>query len=322
MLSIAIPSRNEKFLRQTILDVLANATGDIEVFPILDGYEPPAEEIVNDPRVKYVRLPMGDGKCHKRQGINHMVDICEGEYVMSLDAHCMVAKGFDTQLAKDHQPNWVQVPRRHRLDAENWTIQVQSDSRPPIDYEYLMFPLNYHPVSGSPKQAAKKNKGPVEPKKEYHPALHGFKWDSRTSARANVPVDDTMTIQGSCWFMTKEHFRKMDLMQIEGFTGWGQEGEEISFKTWLSGGKVMTNKNTWYAHLHKGNKYGRMYFMDKKDIKSCNNYSYDFWINNRWSKRVHDFSWLIEHFWPVPNWPEDWKEQLAAWERENKKDKE
>ncbi len=302
MLSIAIPSRNEKFLRQTILDVLANATGEIEVFPVLDGYEPPAEEIIEDPRVHYLRLPLGDGQCHKRHGINLMVDICHGEYVMSLDAHCMVAKGFDEQLAKDHQPNWVQVPRRHRLDAENWCPQTQIDDRPPIDYEYLMFPFNYHRISGSPK----------EPKKDYHPALHGFKWDARTLARKNIPIDDTMIIQGSCWFMTREHFRNMDLMQIEGFSGWGQEGEEISFKTWLSGGQVMTNKNTWYAHLHKGPKYGRMYFMSKESIKECNKYSFDFWVNNRWPKRIHDFEWLIEKFWPLPNWPENWKESLHS----------
>src|ERR1035437_3204398 len=162
MLSIAIPSRNEKFLKNTILDVLANATGEIEVFPILDGYEPTPEELVIDHRVTYIRIPLGDGKCHKRQGINLMVDTCKGDYVMSLDAHCMVAKGFDTQLAKDHKSNWVQIPRRHRLDAENWCIQTQGDNRPPIDYEYPMFvPLL-------------RDKG-----------LHGFKWDSRTLERSD-----------------------------------------------------------------------------------------------------------------------------------------
>lgn len=301
MLSIAIPSRNEKFLRQTILDVLANATGEIEIFPVLDGYEPPTEEIVKDSRVHYLRIPLGDGKCHKRQGINLMVDVCHGEYVMSLDAHCMVAKGFDEQLAKDHtESNWVQVPRRHRLDADNWCIQKGTEKLPPIDYEYVRFPLDYHPPVFSPK----------EPKKDNYPGLHNFKWDSRTLARSHIPIDETMSIQGSCWFMTKEHFKNMDLMQIEGYTGWGQEGEEISFKTWLSGGKVMVNKNTWYAHFRKGTKYGKMYFIDKREIKKSNVYSYDFWINNKWEKRIHDFEWLIERFWPLPNWPDNWKEQL------------
>lgn len=301
MLSIVIPSRNEKFLRQTILDVLANATGEIEIFPVLDGYEPPAEEIVVDPRVHYLRIPLGDGESHKRQAINMMVDVCKGEYIMALDAHCMVAKGFDEQLIKDNQPNWIQVPRRHRLDADNWCLQVQSDNRPPIDYEYLLFP--YQPPTNSPR----------EPKRASHPTLHDFKWDARSIARADIPVDEVMTIQGSCFFMAKKYFRDLGLMQTEGFTGWGQDGEEAGLKAWLSGGKVMVNKNTWYAHLHKGKYYGRMYHINKDSIKKCEDYWYDFFVNNRWNKRIHDFDWLVEKFWPVPNWPDNWREIL--WKR-------
>lgn len=300
MLSIAIPSRNEKFLRQTILDVLANATGEIEVFPILDGYELPPEEIVNDPRVKYLHIPLGDGTSHKREAINMMVDVCKGEYIMALDAHCMMAKGFDQQLAKDHQPNWIQVPRRHRLDAENWCIQKQVDDRPPIDYEYLLFPLPHE----------KEPRNPREPRKASHGTLHGFKWDARTKARADIPIDETIIIQGSIWFMTKKYFHELGLMQTEGFKGWGQDGEEVGFKAWLSGGKVMVNKNTWYAHLHKGSHYGRMYDINRDAIKNCEDYWFDFFVHNRWEKRTHDFEWLIEKFWPLPNWPADWKEKL------------
>jgi hypothetical protein len=28
----------------------------------------------------------------------------------------------------------------------------------------------------------------------------------------------------------------------------------------------------------------------------------DFWLNNRWAKAKHTFSWLIERFKPVPTW--------------------
>lgn len=300
MLSIVIPSRNERFLRQTILDVLANATGDIEVFPVLDGHEPAREEIVEDARVHYLRIPLGDGDSHKRQAINMAVEVCTGEYIMALDAHCMVAKGFDEQLVKDHQPDWIQVPRRHRLDALNWCIQKQSDSRPPIDYEYLMFPLNQEDKRMSPR----------EPRKDRFPTLHDFKWDARTVARIHIPVDETMTIQGSCFFMSKKYFKDMGFMQTEGFKGWGQDGEEVGLKCWLSGGKVMVNKKTWYAHLHKGKQYGRMYFVSKDSIRSCEAYWYDFFVNNRWERRIHDFEWLVEKFWPVPNWPDNWREIL------------
>jgi len=283
MLSIAIPSRNEKFLRNTILDVLSNATGEIEVFPILDGYEPSVADLVDDVRVKYIRLPLGDGKCHKRQGINEMVRICKGEYVMSLDAHCMVAKGFDEQLVKDHKPNWVQIPRRNRLDAEKWCIQEQQDGRPPIDYEYIQF-----------RPLLVQNEG-----------LHGFRWDARTLERKDIMIDDTFEFQGSCWFMSKDWFLKRGFMNLN-YQGWGQEAEEISFETWKNGGEVKTNKHTWYAHLHKGSKYGRMYKKNKEDDLKSYAYSYNHWIR----ENKDFFISLINKFMPLPSWPSNWVEIL------------
>lgn len=276
MLSIIIPARNEKFLRRTIEDVLEKATGEIEVLPILDGYK---EVEVEDPRVHYIYLEPAH-HTQKRHGINKAVELVKGEYIMCLDAHCMMAKGFDEQLVKDHQPDWVQVPRRHRLDPINWSLQPQSDNRPPIDYEYVIFDRLV---------------------KYKH--IHGYKWDAKTQERWDIPIDETMTIQGSCWFMTKEWFYKMGLMQIEGYSGWGQEGEEISFKTWRAGGKVMTNKNTWYAHLHKGNTYGRMYFMSKQSIRDCNDFSYQYWvIDNKefWVSFINKFK--------PPLWPANWED--------------
>lgn len=286
MVSIAIPSRNEKFLNNTIRDILEKATGDIEIFPILDGYEP--DELVIDRRVKYIRLPKVD-YTQKRHGINEMVRICSGEYVMSVDGHCMFAKGFDEQLVSDHQPNWVQIPRRHRLDAENWCLQEQPDGRPPIDYEYTMWPL----------------------KVKDKPGLHGFKWDARTKDRMDIKIDETMHFQGSCWFMTKDWFNKIGLMQIDGYSGWGQEAEEILYKTYRAGGKVMTNKNTWYAHLHKGQKYGRMYFMSRDSVNQCNAYSWKYWAY----EDKETFKNIIKRFWPIPGWPEDWEKRI--WEEKN-----
>lgn len=278
--SIVIPSRNEIFLQKTILDILQNATGDIEVFPVLDGYDIPAEQVVRDPRVTYIHLPKVD-YTQKRHGINNAISKATGKYVMSVDAHCMFAKGFDEVLKADCDENWVVIPRRNRLDAEHWSLQTQVDDRPPIDYEYTMFPHVNN-----------------------NPGLHGFKWDQRTLERAYILIDDTMHFQGSCWFMQKTWFHKMGLMQIEGYTGWGQEAEEIGLKTLRAGGRLITNKKTWYAHLHKGKKYGRMYFMSKQSMQRCNAYSYNYWVH----ENKEFFIKHIERFWPVPNWPENWQD--------------
>lgn len=288
--SIIIPSKTEKFLKNTIEDILKNATGDIEVLPVVDGYWPPEEEIVKDSRVRYIHLEPSQ-KTQKRHGINRAVQECSGDFVMSVDAHCMFAKGFDEQLIKDHEPNWVQVPRRNRLDAENWCLQTQSDNRPPIDYEYIMF----RPLTENDDHGVK--------------SIHGFKWDERTFSHKDIMVDDTITMQASCWFMTKEWFQRRGFMQTEGYTGWGQEAEEISFETWKNGGALKTNKNTWYAHLHKGEKYGRMYWMSRDENRQSYRYSFNYWMIEN-----NDFMIsLFEKFNKeklMPGWPSNWKDKI------------
>ena len=291
MLSIVIPSRTEKFLNNTIKDVLNKATGEVEIFPILDGYGDTSYEKISDPKVKYISLP-DNGQLQKRQGINTAVSISKGEYVMSLDAHCCIAKGFDEELAKSHQPNWVQTLRRYRIDVETWD-RVQNDPRPPIDYEYFMWQKlvpGMHDVSKHLKAGR----------------FGGYKWDAKTLARKDIPIDEIITMQGSCWFMTKGWFKKMGFMRVDGYTGWGQEAEEICLTTILHGGKAMVNKNTWYAHLHKGKTHGRMYDWRIKDIRKSYDYSYDYWVN----QHKDFFISVIEKFWPIPNFPDNWKEIL------------
>lgn len=285
LVSVIIPSRNEKFLQKTILDILSKARGDIEVFAILDGYWPPAEEIVNDPRVRYIHNDQPEGM---RPGINKAARLADGEYLMKSDAHCMFDEGFDIKLKADrpfyeHEigcDNWIVIPRRNRLDAENWCLQELE--KPPIDYEYL----------SSPADAGVK----------------GNKWDQRTRERMDVPIDETMSFQGSCWFMTKNHYvNRLEFMRTEGYGDFVREAQEIGLKTFLSGGRVYTNKKTWYAHLHKGRTYGRMYFLNARVVDAGNKYCDDFWFNNRWEGAKYDLAWLIERFGgeKVPTWTQE-----------------
>ena len=277
MLTLIIPSKTEKYFKRTIEEALEKATGKLEIFAVTDGYE--EEDKVIDPRVIYLALEPSKGN-QKRHGINKAESLCHGQYLMTLDAHCMLSRGFDEQLIKDHQPNWVQIPRRLRLDAENW--KVEEDDRPPIDYEYWKW------------QDFKKG------------GLHGYKWDARTIERKDIPVDETLHFQGSCYFMTREYFHELGLMQTEGFGGFTQEAEEIALKAWLSGGKVMVNKNCWYAHLHKGKKYGRMYDLNWEEKKAGDAYSFNFFVH----ENKEAFVALTKRFMPLPNWPEDWEKRI------------
>jgi len=44
----------------------------------------------------------------------------------------------------------------------------------------------------------------------------------------------------------------------------------------------------------------------------------DYWLGNEWSKRIHDFDWFIDKFYPMPTWPENWRELYRQWQKEKK----
>lgn len=295
--SVLIPARNEIFLNKTIKDILAKAKGDIEIIAVLDGYWPVSfqvkeeiynQEMIDDPRLLYIHHGISKGM---RTSINHAANLATGEFLMKSDAHCMYDEGFDLKLKEgiplykndDGDDNWIVIPRRHRLDPENW--KLQEVDKPPVDYEYL---------------SSFDDKG-----------VKGNKWDSRTKEREKFLIDETMSFQGSNWFMTANHYNnRLGQMNPEGYGEFVREAQEIGLKTWLSGGRVYTNKNTWYAHLHKGRTYGRMYFLDQNKMIAGERYCDDYWYNNRYPQAKYDLAWLIERFSPVPTWTPELIEQV------------
>ena len=110
--SVLIPSRNEPFLNRTIDDVFKKATGDIEVIVLLDG-APPTEPIPERPG-RLLVIERGRAK-----GIGaaswHMARLARGEYIMKLDAHCLLAPGFDEALAAHCDYKDLLVPARKPL---------------------------------------------------------------------------------------------------------------------------------------------------------------------------------------------------------------
>lgn len=286
MLTIIIPSRNEKLLKKTIDDLLAKAKGDIEIIAVLDGYWP--DEVIGDDRVRYIHRGVSFGM---RAGINAAVAISRGELLMKIDGHCLVGEGFDAILAANCAKDWVVIPRRKRLDADKWDIQ--DVGKPDVDYEYLSFPDNPADFGG--------------------PGLNGRIWTERIVERRDDPkynIDENLSFQGSCWFMHKEYFHFLDLMDDKNYGTFWNEAQEIGFKAWLSGGKVMINKNTYYAHLHKGKTHGRGYSLDHSQLPIGAGYVKR-WIHEKvWDKQTLPFESMIERFMPMPGWPEDWRDQL------------
>lgn len=295
LVSVIIPSRNSPFLTKTIRDVLQNSDTDIEVVVNVDEKWP--EEIVEDSRVVYLHPSAPRGL---RSGINSCVAVSRGKYIMKTDDHCAFGKGFDRILVENHkEDNWVQIPRRYSLDAENWKI---NESRPYRDYMYIDFP----------------RKG-----KDHDDGMHGVEWFERQRERTDpqYDIDDTPSMQASCYFMSRSHFDNLGGMEEypvpgeEGYGQFSQEAQEIGFKTWLGGGAMKVNKKTWYAHLHKGKTYGRMYSIpgwNEYTVKASN-WSAEYWLNNRWDGRKHDFAWFVDEKFPnMPTWPQNWQEEIRS----------
>ena len=265
-------------------------SSNIEVIVVLDGYWPEPKEIINDKRVIYIHFSQARGM---RNAINSAVSVSNGEYILKTDAHCLFDKDFDTKLKEHCEYDWVVVPRRYALDVKKWEIEKRKDNKYPVDYMYL--------------------------DKE----LHGSVWTEKNSDSKlkEKKIDDLMSSQGSCWFMKRSYYDWLELMDADNWGQFANEFQEIGFKTWLSGGKVKVNKNTWYAHWHKTE--GRGYSLDRKEGKKAADYvvrwsqaslkpyrimNYSviqksgYVVSNKiWRKQRHDFNWMINKFNP-PGW--------------------
>jgi hypothetical protein len=227
-----------------------------------------------------------------RASINLGVAASKGDYIMKIDEQCGVSPGYDTRLISICEDDMVIVPRRYRLEPETWTLV--EDGRPPIDYMFVAYPYErpYDKTCG----------------------LHGDLW--KRPDRADIEVDDLMTMQGSCYFMKRSYWDKIlpKGLRTDLYGTFTMEAQEISMTTWLSGGRLVVDKGCWYSHWHKG-KNGKGYgFSTAQYRKHCEGmekgrlYAIEYWLNQTDYPLTID--WLIDKFAPVPTWPDNWREQV------------
>lgn len=286
--SIIVPSRKEQFLDATVRDLLAKAAGDVEVIVVCDGYWP-AEAATWGKRVKVLHRGTALGM---RPAINAAAQAATGEYLLKCDAHVMFDEGYDEKLRVDyHEENWILTPRRYALDAEAWAID-ESNPKYPVDYEYLSNPFERpdDPTCG----------------------LHGTEWRARREARKDVLLDEDMSSQGSAWFMSKKHFASLSPLNVDLFGNFYGESQEIGLQTQLRGGKMMRTKNTWYAHLRKGKKYGRGYALGVNGHRRGAGAMLRMCMLNQWPGQTQTVQQVVERFMPVPGWPADLDRLFAA----------
>jgi|GEM_PF-1007236 len=221
-LSVIIPSYKDPLLHKTIEDMLEKFETNYEIIPVLDGYTPDKPLPVHD-RIKPIYLNENVGM---REAINTGVRAARGKYLMRSDEHCLFCQGFDRIMLGNIEENQIVTSRRYFLNPVTWSVM---EDKGYIDYEKLI--IKEH---------------------ERYIKFASVKWLSRDRERADEMIDETMTFQGSMWIMPKSWWEKVIVeLQTDGYGPHYQDTTEMLFKTWKAGGKLMLNKNAWFAHKHR-----------------------------------------------------------------------
>lgn len=301
-LSILIPARNEMFLKNTIEDILLNIEADTEIIAVLDGRWAEPQLTQND-RVNIVYVSKAIGQ---RAATNLACKLSKAKYVMKIDAHCSFDKGFDRKMIAEMRDNWTMVPTMRNLWAYDWKCY------------HCGWKKYQGPTPKKCEQCGRGNKirrkmmwvGKESPQSNSYcfdsePHFQYFReFNKRPEGKGDIT--ETMSLQGSCFMCTRDKYWELNLCD-EKAGSWGNQGIEVACKTWLSGGKVMVNKKTWYAHMFRtqGGDFAFPYENKGRDVMKTKKYIRDLFWEKKWEKQTRPISWLVEKFWPVPGWTKE-----------------
>lgn len=302
MLSILIPARSEEFLARTIEDILKNREADTEVIAVLDGKwaDPP---IAQHPRVNVIYVPEAIGQ---RAATNLGAKLSRAKYIMKCDAHCSFDKGFDRKMIKEMRDYWTMVPTMRNLWAFDWKCDCgwTKYQGPTPDKCEKCGSINVkRDMKWIGKERPQSNSFRFDAVPHFQYFNEYCKRSEYKKSLKKFGLTETMSLQGSCFMMTREKYLEFALGRDE-LGSWGNEGIEIACKTWLSGGRVIVNHKTWYAHMFRtqGGDFGFPYEQRGRVVQVTKNKVKELFWNKKWDKAVRPLSWLIERFAPIPGW--------------------
>lgn len=305
-LSVLIPARNEMFLSRTIRDLLENTGDSTEIIAVCDGAwaDPPVEDHT---RVKMIYHPDPVGQ---RAATNEAARIARGKYLMKLDAHCAVDKGIDEKLLSVMQDDWTLLPTMRNLHAFDWVCKNGH--------------RRYQGPSGVCKECGEPTEMDVVWIAKTNPASRSFCFDSTPHFQYNNEymkrpevkgknLTESMSIQGSCWMVSKEKYFELNLCDEE-YGIWGSQGIEVACKTWLSGGKVVVCHDTWYAHMFRtqGGDFSFPYELGGRQVDFAKKRAREQFFDGKWGGAKLPLSWLVDKFWPVYGWTEEDRAKLKG----------
>ena len=305
-ISVIIPARNEIFLSGTIEKILSAIRADTEIIAILDGCwtEPPVKDNERVVLIHHTE-PIG-----QRAAVNEATNLSQAKYILKTDGHSMLDEGFDVKLMADCEPDWTVIPRMYNLHVFDWKCKN--------DHRFYQDSYSLDKENLCPNCKEKLEISYVwQPRKNRRTDYMYMDKDLRVQYyrsrenphESNELIDDVMNGQGACWFQERKRFLELGgLDEKHGF--WGQVGTEIACKAWLSGGRQVVNKKTWFAHMFRTTgTFSFPYKIHGSDQEKARQYSRDLWLNNKWPLQKRKFQWLLDKFAPVPSWGE--KESIS-----------
>jgi len=310
-LTIFIPARNEEFLKETVEDILKNKRAKTDIIVTLDG-DWNGIQLEQHPDVNVIYYPQSIGQ---RAIANQCVKLSRAKYVMKVDAHCSFDESFDVKMIeafKEVGDNVVMAPAMKNLHCFDWkcykcgkrTYQDTGDICP-VDGEKMRKKMVWQPRRGTFSVSYCFS---AEPK---------FGYFSAHKEKQVGNIVESMSLQGSSFMCTREKYWDLNICDEE-FGSWGSQGIEVACKFWLSGGRVLINKNTWYAHMFRTKAvFGFPYDLSGRQVQHAKNRAKDLFFNKRWDKQVKPLSWLIEKFWPIPGWEDKDLQDLKTQEASN-----
>jgi hypothetical protein len=220
---------------------------------------------------------------------------------MKLDAHCAMKPGFDVELMKTAQElgqNVVQIPLQYNLHVFDWVCacgHVQYQGPTPEICEKCQKNVPTRVIRWKIREN-KRTSGWY-----FDKNLHFQYWGVWGDRHAKEEIHDVMSCLGACWFVDREWYWSIDGLD-EAHGSWGQMGTELACKAWLSGGRMVVNKRTWFAHMFRtqGGDFSFPYPLSGREVSRARKHSRKLWFDGTWPKAKYPLGWLLQKFAPFP----------------------
>jgi hypothetical protein len=310
-LAILIPSRNEEFVSKTVQDILEHKRGPTEIIVGLDGqWADPPIPMHPDVTVLYNNKSVGQRAITKQ-----CARLTNAEFVAKTDAHVSFKEGFDVDMleAFDRLPDGESVtmfPVMRNLWVFDWKCHKCGFKK------YQGPTITKCPNCGAEGHMKRKMVWLAK----TNPQSTSFCFDSTPHFQyANdykkrpeyikmleeTGLTESLSLQGSFFMLTKKKYFELDV-DDESLGSWGSQGLSVACRTWLSGGRVLCNHKSFYAHLFRtqGGDFSFPYPQSNTKVQFAKARARELFFEGKWKGMKRPLSWLIEKFWPVNGWTE------------------